>query len=322
MIDLRDIKDKALIESYVSGGVSIYAKFFGAKIIVTRDSSGIIFLKNKNQPITDIDFIINDIYERPVKFLQDISGLFRKSRVYYFTYDYQNDMLVCDNPDSSLNYDGIINNHIIFDGYLNKVVKKMFVQKHTNKILDNYLTEDSHIMSLIIKSKHDRKCMFKIDNKRIKLPSFKFPPACEKILIDVINSIEIDNITRVCINKHEESHVYMTIINKIFLKFINNFTDSLESIDLQPPEVFKPKNVSGKYQYLDKEIINVIKKNPNLFYVYSMFLNQFRKNKVFVGKNDKAISDKYVEIYKEIRGACVNNIFGTSLPPIDEILKI
>jgi len=318
MIDLRDI-DKKLVKSYLSEGISIFARHFGAKIIVTRDNNGLVFLKNKNQPITDVDFIINDMYEIPVLFLQDIASIFRKSRVYYFTYDYQKNILVCDSPDSSLNYSGIKNNNIIFDGYLDKDMKEMFIKKHTNKIYDKFFDDSTGIMSLIIKSKHDRRYMFKIDNKKIKIPSFKFPPACEEVLLSAIKSIHTDDIARICIDKQEESHVYIKIINKIFLKFINNNT--IGSVSIEPPDVFKPKDVSTKYKYIDKEIVDVVKQNPNLFYVYSMFLNQFRKSKVFIGKKDKTINDKYVKIHKKIRDVCVNNIFSTSLPPIDEILK-
>ena len=50
MIDLRDIKDKELLESYLAQNVTVYAKYFGAKIIAQKNfEQELIFFKNKNQ---------------------------------------------------------------------------------------------------------------------------------------------------------------------------------------------------------------------------------------------------------------------------------
>jgi hypothetical protein len=176
-------------------------------------------------------------------------------------------------------------------------------------------------LSIIVKSKNDRKCVFKIDNKKIKLPSFNLPPVCATLMEEVIESINLDDISRLCIDKKDEHLIYIKIINKIFIKFIRTHNGMWDNIDLQTPNLFKPADISSKYFYLDKEVVRTIQKNQNLFYVYALFINQFRKTKLFVSDDNKVVSDKYMEIHNKMRDICVNNIFSTSLPPIDEILN-
>lgn len=321
MIDIREIEDKNLINTYLSGGVSIFAKYFGAKIVINRGNNGLVFFKNKNYPITNIDFIINDIYEKPVKILRETENLFHIGRTYYFTYDYRCDILICDNPDDTINCSGITNNDMIFGGILDNEVKNLFINKHTNKIISNFPNIGIEPLSIIVKSKTDGKCIFKVDNGKIKLPSFKLPSICSSLMEQVISFIDLDDISRLCIDKKDEHHIYIKIINKIFTKFINAHGNEWSDVDLQTPNLFKPKNISDKYFYLDKEVVKIIQRNQNLFYVYALFINQFRKTKLFVSDNNKAISDKYIEIHNKMRDICVNNIFSTSLPPINEILN-
>lgn len=321
MIDLREIKDKELLESYLTQNVSIFAKYFGAKIIVQKNfDQELIFFKNKNQPITDIDFIINDVYEKPVDDIRKINYLLQSDKTYHFTYDYRNDKLICNNPDDTLLCSYIINNGIIFKGALSEEMKKMFILKHTKKIIANFPNIGISMLSLIMKS-DDGKNLFKVDNKNVKFSPSKFSPIQIQILEEVIESVNIDDLSRICIEKRDEPHVYIKIINKIFTKFITNSKHNWSKISKQIPDTFKPNDVAQKFQYLDDEIVKIVSDNPDTFCIYSMFISQFRKNKIFVGKNNKTINDKYTEIYNKMRDVCINNIFSTSLPPIDEILN-
>lgn len=320
MIDIRDIKDKSIIENHLSQNILIFAKYFGAKIIVRTDSDcNPYFFKNKNQPITDIDFIVNDMYEKPVNEIKKFQYWFQPDETYHFTYDYRNDILICNNPDNPFSSPKIKNNGILFNGILDEDMRKMFINKHTNKILSEFPNVGVSIFSLIIKSK-DKSNLFKVDNKNVKIPSYNIPDFYKKILFDVITELNIDDLSRIHLKKTDDAHVYTRIINRIFKKFINGDID-LSGAPTKIPETLIPNDFSSKMKYIDDDSLGGILKNKKLFYIYSMFITQFRKKKVFLGVNDEDINKKYEEIYKKIRGICKNNVFSTSLPPIDEILN-
>lgn len=322
MIDLREIKDTETIKKHLSQEITIFAKYYGTKLVVHCDGDKTLtYFKNKNVPITIIDFIINDIYETPINIIKNIDHYLEADRTHYFTYDHTNDVLILDNPADNSKCDEFINNGSIFDGILSDDMVKMFTRKHTIKIMEHLDPQLSmQVMSYIIKK--DDKNLFKIDNKQLRFPLYRLKYESKKLYEDIVNFIDIDDLSKLCIDEPNETHVYIKMINRIFLKFLEeNENRDWATISDGIPDNFKPSDITTKYEYLEEDVKNAITANPHTYPLYSMLLSQFRKKKIFIGKDNKPINDKYKKIYKKMRDVCKNNIFSTSLPPLNEILK-
>jgi hypothetical protein len=320
MIDLRNITEPGLIKSYLSEKISIYAKYYGIKITARLDDGVMTYYKNKKQPITTVDFIINDSYSTPIDIIKNMGYLLEPGKDNHFTYNPHDDVLIWNNPTNGIKHDSVINNGSIFEGKLDGDTMNMFIRKHTNKIIKHL---DPKIgvkpTSFIIKS--GDKQLFKVENTSSKPPPYVCSYDTKKLFQELISSIDINDISKLCLEESNETHVYMKIVNKIFMKFLLGKDRDWAKISVGVPDNYKPSNISNKYEYLSDDVKMLLMENPDSYCFYSMIMSQFRKDKIFVGKDNEMVNNKYKKIHKKMRDVCITNIFSTSLPPIHEILK-
>jgi hypothetical protein len=124
--------------------------------------------------------------------------------------------------------------------------------------------------------------LFNEKNKEYKTTENKSKDYIWLIVIDLMNHIEIYNLIE--LEKYaigdDFDEKYLSLINAIFIDFINEYSEKYEGVLLEIPEYLQRPEFELDFSLIkNKEIIKLIKKNETYKEIYKVLLNFFRRTR-------------------------------------------
>lgn len=317
MIDLKKLtEEKERLAKILSREIIITPKYFGNSIIVDYTGETPVYLKRSKEPITTIDMLVSDFYSKPVRYLMDMEDCF-ESRVYHFTNNYKKGRLILDArdyyvPNNFPQDDIFVESQSLFEGKLNTEQRGMFKKGFTNKILKEFGVS-SDMTTIFIRSVDNPKEAFRIKTKN--QPKIYIPSDMHNlIMVDVIRSVEIGSLKKVMIESNKWDEIYISVINKIFLKYLDIDKYDVGNIDFGYPDHMKV-DPDHKIEWLSYDIEQRVCDGSGLYDFYVMLLTSFRKKqqKGNTHMTDKT-NEKYGEIHNTINSFCKSAGIDISIP--------
>lgn len=317
MIDLRKLTEqKERLSNILSGEIIITPKYFGNSIIAEYNKDDYSYLKRNKEPVTIIDILVSDLYSVPIEYLKSVRENFEDG-TYNFVNNYRNGKIILDarnyyEPNNFPKDDIFMASKNLFEGKLNKEQLDLFEKGYTNKVLQEF-NVGSDITTIFIRSKDNPKEAFKI-NANNKSKSYTPSDMFNLIMVDVVRNVDVESIKKILIESDQWERVYLTVIDKIFMSYINETKYNLSSIDFGYPKHMKV-NPDDKIKWLSDDVSEIIKGDNKLYDFYVMLLASFRKEqqKANVYMTD-SIEGKYEEIYNTITSLCENAGINISIP--------
>ncbi len=313
MIDLKKLTgEKERLTNILSGEVIITPKYFGNSITAEYTKENYSYLKKNKEPITIIDILISDLYIKPMEYLKSVKDCFNEG-TYGFINNYKTGKIILDardyyEPNKFPKDDTFVAAQKLYEGRLDSEQIGMFRKGHINKIFKEF-NVSSDITTIFVRSKDNLKEAFKIDTKnqpKIHIPSDMY----NLMMVDIIRSVDVGSLKKMMIESDKWEQIYISIINKIFLKYINESKYNISSIDFGYPKYMKV-DPETKIEWLSPDI----KEHIELYDLYVMLLTSFRKKeqKGNIHMTDK-INEKYKEIHNIITSLCENIGINVSIP--------
>lgn len=147
------------------------------------------------------------------------------------------------------------------------------------------------------------------------------------MVIDLMNFIEqytISDLRDIPITGEKYDHRYVTLVNHIYLEFINEFGEKYRDLDIQIPEFLQRNEFNVNYNLVNNvRVTSMIESNSNFKEIYRVFINMFRKKKVkvnstfFTKEMKDNLNDQIDKISKVIMG---DSIYENYFPTFNEFV--
>ena len=319
MIELKDLSDEYVQKIW--GKFTITQKFKGTKIIVNKNGNGVTFLKNKLFPVTKIDLLMSDLYTKPIEILNTIHEYLPNNTKSFFIYNSEYKRLYLQGNSTEKDMSEIIILGPLFDGHLSATLQTAIEKKNEKKIL-RLLNVDKDATAIIFDNLNKdpkKRIRFKIsinEQNEKHIPSEIY----NLILIEVIRSVEIETLNKILITDTSSDQIYIDVIDKMFMIWVNKTKFKLSDIDLNYPDFMKV-DVGGKVDMLNEPIRTAIITCPKLYDVYIMFLSTFLKETIKSNTYlTDSIKEKHSRIYNEIKKICTDKATSISIPSFYELI--
>ena len=147
------------------------------------------------------------------------------------------------------------------------------------------------------------------------------------IVIDLMTFIEkyrISELRSFEIEGDGKDERYVSLINKLFREFINQYGEKYNDLDIHVPEILQRAEFDVNDELIDDPaVLELINKNKNYKEIYRVFINIFRKKKVKV--NSKIFTDSMKanldnQIQKLEQVAMGHQVFENYFPTFNEFV--
>lgn len=312
IIDIKSMP-KNDIQCGIKNEVIIRPRYFGCRIIVSKKNGNYAFLNSKKERISDIDILISDMYDVPMKIIKKHVSIIPDG-VWHFTYNYKNGKLYSDKLIADFGKDIICVNDLL-NGSIDETLSSYFVNKHVNKIAKHFKI-DSDVTALMVKGDKN----FQINFNRQPINE-KASDMFGLVLADVVVRSNIQDLDMVVIGE-DSVRTYINMIDILFMKYIENTIFDIPSLDMQYPYYMR-STCDNKTGVLNKNMVeyfSTMSKKKKYYNIYVLMLISFRK----IAKIDimtPKVKEKYLLLFSRIQEICKNGIFAVKAMTYSEMLN-